>query len=251
MTVLPPSNDSSPANVARQSRRRWRLSLAAATVIASVIAAVATFVVNRPRQSEVRQDIDRLERLMTEQKSAIEKLEVVTARNSSDVEAIRKSIDSRNGLTSTSAPTLQHDTASPGVTTSVINATTSSPTKEQDRYSFTLQGCSKSGGSVTCRFSVTNKDDQERRLELWPRGTNPSRAFVNGGGEYIAERTSVGAGPNARQDISLPPGITVPAQVYFTELPEAAREFTVLQVRFWSSTNSDNILQWRAVPLAP
>lgn len=92
MAVVSPSEHEQRVPPAQRYVRQRRLSLAAATVIAAIIGAIAAIIVSRPQQMQLRSDNERLEQLLAEQNKIVQRLAAAAEQNAREVQSLRNSV---------------------------------------------------------------------------------------------------------------------------------------------------------------
>jgi len=136
---------------------------------------------------------------------------------------------------------------------------------EAQDYSFVLESCRTSGGSVTCTFLVTNLLEEDRDLVIAADMGDPSgarfttRAFDDMGGEYRAESVRIGnKGPSNGGLYHFVSGVATPVALSFDAVSSKASKFALLELtcvlggeRFYGHWVGKKFpVQFRGTPLA-
>ena len=113
-------------------------------------------------------------------------------------------------------------------------------------FTFELQSCRASGGTVTCQFTVANDSDQDRDFALYTG--NNSRAFDEAGNEYPGQGGQLGSRENDLWvNIVLVPGVVTKGWVKFENVNSEATKLTVLRIGY--AWNGNNYVDFRNVVL--
>jgi len=109
-------------------------------------------------------------------------------------------------------------------------------------FTFQLNTCKLSGGSITCQFIVTNDSSADRRFILYARGySGNSRMFDDGGNEYIATQAQVGTKvTEGGAEIVLVPQVPVKGSIRFDKVNSEATKITLLRLSCGSTDARGN-----------
>jgi hypothetical protein len=110
---------------------------------------------------------------------------------------------------------------------------------------FALHECRKSGSSITCLFSLTNKG-QDRRFRL---STYDSKIFDELGNGYSGSEAQVANQTGNTPQISFIGGVTTRAQMTFDKVEPNAMKITLLNIGFMVGNDYDLSVKFRNVPL--
>lgn len=260
MTVLlPPTSDERKAHIDRQIRRRWRLSLAAATVISALIGALASYFVGRSQRIDTRAEVERLERLLSEQTLIIRNLEAGAVKTASELRSVTDALNRLQVATARPSnqqgavpPTMEGDM--PAATTTATEAGSTEPptptafaTRDERGFSVSLVNCRRTGGLVNCELRVINRD-RERYLQIYANGDR-SRAVDLKGNEYYADRATVGSRTGENPYVDIPTDVVIRAEVRFSNIPPNAALLAVVQLSL-STSGGDFKIEFRRVPIA-
>lgn len=98
-------------------------------------------------------------------------------------------------------------------------------------FTFELQGCRASGGTLTCQFTVANDSGQDR--DFWLYTGAGSRAFDEAGNEYRSTGGQLGSHEGDWQlRIALVPGVVTKGWVKFENVNQEATRLTVLRIGY-------------------
>lgn len=126
------------------------------------------------------------------------------------------------------------ETASVDMTTEAIGGTAEPHqtvvTKETQGFTIRLDGCRRSGTSVTCSFVATN-NEKEQWLAFYAHGHGEaSRAIDAEGNVYYAEEAALGPDVSTSAETTMPGGIPIRGWLRFREVPATMTSFTLLQL---------------------
>jgi len=110
---------------------------------------------------------------------------------------------------------------------------------------FALHECRKSGSSITCLFSLTNKG-QDRRFRLYGY---ESKLFDELGNGYKGSETQIANQTGNSPEISFINGVTTRAQMTFEKVESNAAKITLLDIRFVVGSDYNLSVKFRNVPL--
>ncbi|MGI8639827.1 MAG: hypothetical protein ACR2MG_07715 [Pyrinomonadaceae bacterium] len=110
---------------------------------------------------------------------------------------------------------------------------------------FALHECRKSGSSITCQFSLTNKG-QDRRFRLSRYG---SKLFDELGNGYKGSDAQVANQTGGTPEIGFINGVTTRAQMTFENVEPNAAKITLLEINFNVGGDSNLSVKFRNVPL--
>lgn len=110
---------------------------------------------------------------------------------------------------------------------------------------FALHECRKSGSSITCQFSLTNKG-QDRRFRLY--GYN-SKLFDELGNGYKGSETQIANQTGDSPEIGFINNVTTRAQMTFENVEPNAAKITLLEIGFIVGNDYDLSVKFRNVPL--
>lgn len=116
---------------------------------------------------------------------------------------------------------------------------------EDHSVSFALHECRKSGSSITCLFSLTNKG-QDRRFRL---STYQSKLFDELGGGYSGSEAQLANKTGNTPEIEFINGITTKAQMTFDKVEPNAMKITLLNIGFLVGNDYDLSVKFRNVPI--
>lgn len=242
MTVLlPPASEQRKAYIERQIRRRWRLSLAAATVISALIGALASYFIGRAQRVDTRADVERLERQLSQQTTIIRNLETGAAKTATEFRSLTDAVNRLQvavptaggrdvGVKSVADGALS---ATPATTSDGRNnepPTSGGPpvTREEQGFGISLVDCRRIGGLVTCELTVANRD-RERYLQIFGNG-GASRAVDLRGNEFYADRATLGSKTGDSPYVDIPTDVVIRASLRFSNIPETVTSLAILQL---------------------
>lgn len=110
---------------------------------------------------------------------------------------------------------------------------------------FALHECRKSGSSITCVFSLTNKG-QDRRFRL---STYESKLFDELGNGYSGSEVQIANKTGNTPEIVFISGVTTKAQITFDKVEPNAMKITLLNIGFLVGNDYDLSVKFRNVPL--
>lgn len=110
---------------------------------------------------------------------------------------------------------------------------------------FALHECRKSGSSITCLFSLTNKG-QDRRFRLL---TYVSKVFDELGNGYSGSEAQIANQTGNTPQISFIGGVTTRAQMTFDKVEPNAAKITLLSIGFDVGNDYNLSVKFRNVPL--
>ena len=110
---------------------------------------------------------------------------------------------------------------------------------------FALHECRKSGSSITCIFSLTNKG-QDRRFKVYGY---ESRLFDELGNSYKSSEIQIANQTGGQPEIGFISGVTTRAQMTFENVEPNAAKITLLDVGFMVGNDYDLSVKFRNVPL--
>ncbi len=110
---------------------------------------------------------------------------------------------------------------------------------------FALHECRKSGSSITCLFSLTNKG-QDRRFQLSRYGSNLFDELGNG---YKGSDAQVANQTGGSPEIGFISGVTTRAQMTFENVEPNAAKITLLDIGFEVDRDRNLSVKFRNVPL--
>lgn len=116
---------------------------------------------------------------------------------------------------------------------------------EDHSVAFGLQQCRKSGSSITCDFSVTNKG-QDRRFLL---SIYQSGLFDELGNGYKGSEAQVANQTGDSPEIGFINGVTTRAQITFENVEPNAAKITLLNISFSVGNDYNLAVKFRNVPL--
>ena len=259
-TLLPlPAATEREIYVQRQNRRRWRLSVAAATIVASIIGAITSLVLSHRQENDVRKEI---EKQVAVQKAVIDRLAQTTDRNADEIRSIRQILVTQHLKPGIVSP---HDETV--VTTDIREAQGKNPPtnsrrlpttpaeraivkppmlSEANGFSFALTGCTRVGATVLCHLTVTNNETQ-RTLCIFA-GSGASRVVDEHANEYYAETAQLGSSQGRSISARVPAGVPLNCWLRFRDVPEDTHEFKLLQIYLAEVCfNFDHMIEFRNV----
>jgi hypothetical protein len=272
-TLLPPPADRETViYIQRYIRRRWRLSVAWATLIAAFVSGVAMLLA-RNNQASFEESIHRLEVTVASQRIVVERAQAAD-NTREELTHLRRAVESVEQRLTEIGVTLPvrdgHEPLVPekkganiGETQTSLQgssvreeqgndstvqktSTKDSAVRENDGFRFALSGCMRSGGTVTCSFTLTNRAEVEREMLVRPDSWTPAtRAIDDIGTVYRASDTQVGRGTKAWSMMSVPSLVDVPVTVWFNGVSLHAKRFAVLQLYC-----SAGMLEWRDISIS-
>jgi hypothetical protein len=110
---------------------------------------------------------------------------------------------------------------------------------------FALHECRKSGSSITCLFSLTNKG-QDRRFRL---SRYDSKLFDELGNGYKGSDAQVANQTGGTPEIDFINGVTTRAQMTFENVEPNAAKITLLDIGFKVGNDYNLSVKFRNVPL--
>ncbi len=110
---------------------------------------------------------------------------------------------------------------------------------------FALHECRKSGSSITCLFSLTNKG-QDRRFRFVGYD---SRVFDELGNGYKGSDAQIANQTGLRAEIDFIGGVTTRAQMTFEKVEPNAAKITLLDIKFSVASDFNLSVKFRNVPL--
>lgn len=116
---------------------------------------------------------------------------------------------------------------------------------EDHQIVFDLQKCVKSGSSIICDFSLTNKGDD--RWFVWV--TEESKVYDELGNGYMGASGKLAKESGGSVRIGFISGVTTQAQMTFNGIEPLARKITVLRIHFDVGDNVALDIKMRNVPL--
>ncbi len=141
----------------------------------------------------------------------------------------------------------------PQTTIPPVNQTktlTNLPRKKQVFFTFEIQKCVKAGSTVTCDFTVTNNDSEDRVFEI--SDINPSGLIDDQGFEARARGSQVGNKRGTERTIMIP-NVPVKAKMTFEGISEDARDIKRMLIAFSTKVSPSIVsgykVEFRDIPL--
>lgn len=116
---------------------------------------------------------------------------------------------------------------------------------EDHSVQFNLHQCKKSGSSIECFFTITNKGD-DRRLQLRSYNTN---VFDELGNTYRANRLRLANEEGDYPEINFISGVTTKARAEFADIDPKGSKITLLNIEFNVGNDRGLNIKFRNVPL--
>jgi len=110
---------------------------------------------------------------------------------------------------------------------------------------FALHECRKSGSSIVCQFSLTNKG-QDRRFQL---SRYDSKLFDELGNGYKGSEAQIANQTGGTPEIGFIGGVTTRAQMTFENVEPNAAKITLLEIGFMVGNDYNLSVKFRNVPL--
>jgi TolB-like protein len=115
-----------------------------------------------------------------------------------------------------------------------ISSTTSQASIEVKGFTFTSQGCQRTGGNVTCRFVITS-NGQDRELTLYRKA---SRMIDEFGNEYRAVRVTLGSEATEGYSVDnvLVAGVPTKASLHFENVASEVTRAALIELSEYKYT---------------
>jgi hypothetical protein len=111
--------------------------------------------------------------------------------------------------------------------------------KEYDKFVFTLKGCRRTEGNIKCGFTITNKLDRDRVLDVY----TDSSLVDSQGKSYTGSNVEIGGkSSNGRNIFTVSPGIDYESMLTFENVPEQISQVPLLNIKTHSK-----LIQFRNV----
>ena len=124
------------------------------------------------------------------------------------------------------------------------------PRKKQVFFTFEIQKCVKAGTTVTCDFTVTNNDSEDRVFEI--SDINPSGLIDDQGFEARARGSQIGNKRGTERTIMIP-NVAVKGKMTFEGISEDARVIKRLLIAFSTKVSPTIVsgykVEFRDIPL--